>query len=191
MTTTLPDISAAPELRPLAEVVRALYAAGGVTQRDCLLIGAAARDLSLRYAYGIDPGRATEDVDFAIAVADWEAFGALRQRLIVSGEFAARSGPADHRLRHRSGAPLDIVPFGGVERTDRTLAWPPEQKVVFDCFGLQEALNASIQNILAPEIDTEGAALLAHQSGIEIERARRLLLALSLELTDLITKHQP
>ena len=102
MTNTLPDFSGKPDLRPLAELVRALREAGGIGETDCLLIGAAARDLWLKHGYGIEPGRETRDVDFAVAVADWEAFSSLRRRLIGSGEFVAWPGAALHRLRHRS-----------------------------------------------------------------------------------------
>ena len=87
-------------------------------------MGAAAQ-LMLQYAHRIDPHRATEDVDFAVMVRDWSAYDALRTALIEGGEFCARPGSATHRLRHTSGLPLDIVPFGGVERLDRTFAWPP------------------------------------------------------------------
>jgi predicted nucleotidyltransferase len=98
----------------------------------------------LRHAHGIEPTRATEDVDFATMVRDWQAYDALRTALIASGEFSARPGPATHRLRHTNGLPLDIVPFGGIERADRTFAWPPEHSTVFECFGMAEAFAASI-----------------------------------------------
>ncbi len=111
MTNTLPDFSERPELRPLAEVVRALREAGDVAETDCLLIGAAARDLWLRHGYGIEPGRETRDVDFGVAVADWAAFSALRRRLTDSGAFAPWPGAAMHRLRHRSGTPLVSLPL--------------------------------------------------------------------------------
>lgn len=68
----------------------------------------------------------------------------MRAALLAGREFSPRPGPATHRLRHASGQPLDIVPFGGVERSDRTLAWPPDQSEVFDCFGMEEAFAAGV-----------------------------------------------
>lgn len=159
MTNTLPDFSGKPDLRPLAELVRALREAGGIGETDCLLIGAAARDLWLKHGYGIEPGRETRDVDFAVAVADWEAFSSLRRRLIGSGEFVAWPGAALHRLRHRSGAPLDIVPFGGVERADRTIAWPPDGAEIFDCFGLREAMTAGQRALLPGDVAVRVAGI--------------------------------
>ena len=114
-------------------MVSALHAVAAPLGVEFFLMGAAARDLILRYAHGIEASRATEDVDFAVMVRDWQAYDALRTALIASGEFSARPGPATHRLRHTSGLPLDIVPFGGVEQADRTFGWPPEHSTVFDC----------------------------------------------------------
>jgi predicted nucleotidyltransferase len=52
--------------------------------------------------------------------------------------------------KHQSGLPVDIVPFGGVERPDRTIAWPPDGSIVFDCFGMREAFDSSIR-VALPE----------------------------------------
>ena len=104
------------------------------------MIGATARDLSLHYAYGLDVPRATEDVDFSVMVRDWDAFTSLRACLIGSGAFAERGGVAIHKLRHvGTKLPIDVVPFGGIERPDRTVAWPPEHaesSIASDCARL-------------------------------------------------------
>lgn len=139
----LPDLSSNADLFPLAQVVRPLQAAAGPLGAEFFLMGAAARDVMLRHAHGIEPERKTEDIDFGVMVRDWQTFEALRQALIAGGEFIATSDTATHKLRHRTGRPLDIVPFGGVERTDRTLAWPPDGHTVFDCFGMREAMATS------------------------------------------------
>lgn len=145
------DFSQKTDLVPLAAVVRALQSVAQALTVDFFLMGAAARDLMLHHAHNIPPQRQTEDVDFAVMVRDWEAYAALRAALVESGEFSERPGPATHRLRHRkTGLPLDIVPFGGIERPDRTIAWPPDQSTVFDCFGASEAFDASI-SVQLPE----------------------------------------
>jgi predicted nucleotidyltransferase len=149
MDTSL-DFSQKPDLLPLARVVNALQAIAEPAGIEFFVMGAAARDVMLRHAHNIEPQRLTEDVDFAVMVRDWDAFLALRSALIGSGHFVARPGPATHRLRHSSALPLDIVPFGGIERADRTIAWPPDQAEVFDCFGAREAFGASIW-VLLPE----------------------------------------
>ncbi len=135
------DLSTRVELIALARIVRPLEVAARRVGVPFFLMGAAARDLHLLWAHGIDTRRETRDADFGVMVPDWDTFEALRTELIATGEFDARPGPAAHKLHHRSGSPLDIVPFGGVERPDRTLAWPPDGQTVYDCFGMQEALR--------------------------------------------------
>jgi len=144
------DFSNKNDLIGLAHLVRALQAVAQPRGIHFFLMGAAARDLMLRHAHGIETGRLTEDADFAVMVRDWSAFHDLRTGLVAGREFTARPGPATHRLRHRGGTSLDIVPFGGVERKDRTLAWPPDSAAVFDCFGMKEAFDASV-TVLLPE----------------------------------------
>ncbi len=149
MNNTLIDLSSKPDLKPLGTVVKALQSAAGALGMRFFLMGAAARDLLLLHTYGIKTIRETKDVDFAVMVETWDAFNNLRQALIASGEFFAPAGPALHKLRHTpTKLPLDIVPFGGIERADRTIAWPPTQNEVFDCFGAKEALEASVEVLL-------------------------------------------
>lgn len=138
------DFSDKPDLAPLAQVTRDLQTVAAPLGTEFFLMGAAARDLLLTYAHGIAPDRLTKDVDFAVMVGGWTEFDIMRTQLIARGAFNPRAGPAAHRLSHAAtGLPLDIVPFGGVERADRTIAWPPANAEVFDCFGMQEAFRAS------------------------------------------------
>lgn len=137
------DFSATAELRPLATVVADLRPALSELGIECLLVGATARDIRLRHEHNIERLRATADVDIAIAVADWGAFHQLRTNLLATRNFRPRDETPTHKLRHRDGLPLDIVPFGGIEGPDRTIAWPPEEMEILDCFGLKEALGSS------------------------------------------------
>lgn len=149
MNNTSIDLSNKPDLKPLATVVKALQAVTTALGLRFFLMGAAARDLMLLHTCGIKTKRETKDVDFAVMVETWDAFTKLRQVLTTSGEFSAPAGPALHKLRHApTKLPLDIVPFGGIERADRTIAWPPTQDEVFDCFGAKEALAASMEVLL-------------------------------------------
>jgi predicted nucleotidyltransferase len=142
------DFSARTELRALAALNLSLGAAAKTSGIEYFLMGAAARDLILRYAHGIQAARATEDVDFAVMVRDWAQFDALRTELLASGRFHQRPGAALHRMMHSSGLPLDIVPFGGVERPDRTIAWPGSDGTIHDCFGVNEAFAACVDVVL-------------------------------------------
>ena len=138
------DFSGRSDLIGLARLTHSLQAVASPMRVEHFLMGAAARDLMLKFAHNIQSLRATEDADFAVMVPGWKEFEALREGLIAGSHFKPRPGPATHRLRHASGLPLDIVPFGGVERPNRTIAWPGDDGVVFDCFGINEAFESCI-----------------------------------------------
>ena len=152
MKNMLFNFSNKPDLQPLADVVQPLQEAAAILDAPLFLMGAAARDVMLLHAYGIKTERLTQDMDFGVMVNDWAAFDALRDALIKSGQFEARSQEATHKLWHRSGRPLDIVPFGGVEKPNRTLAWPPGEETIFDCFGMREAMQSGHEVRLPGEV---------------------------------------
>jgi len=148
MTVTSLDFSQKRDLLPLAHVTGALRAVAAPVGLEFFLMGATARDVMLRHAYNIEPQRLTEDIDFAVMVRDWETFEALRSGLVASGDFVPRPGSATHRLQFKGGLPLDILPFGGIERNDRTIAWPPDHETIYDCFGAREAFDTSVIALL-------------------------------------------
>jgi len=115
---------------------------------EAIAVGAFARDLHFHYRAGVEIQRGTEDVDIALSVSSWEEFGRLLQVLIESKTFSKTTG-RDHRLTHRRDRYLDLIPFGGVENSDRQIAWPPEGDTVMQVFGFKEAL-ASAEQVLLP-----------------------------------------
>ena len=129
----------------LAELVADLRAVA--PDVSVLLVGAVARDLLLFHAHGIRTGRATVDVDLALAVADWNDFERLRQSLLASGSFSPVPKVA-YKLLHRRRMEVDLIPFGGVELADGTIGWPPEGHTVMSVLGFQEALASSITALL-------------------------------------------
>jgi predicted nucleotidyltransferase len=92
------DLSAKPELQPLADVVRPLQLEAAKLGAPLFLMGAAARDVMLLHSYGINTLRLTEDMDFGVMVRDWATFEALRQALLARGEFESRFKDATHKL---------------------------------------------------------------------------------------------
>jgi len=94
------------------------------------LAGATAREIILRHVFGRPPGRRTLDVDFGIAVRDWEQFENLKSALIKNADFMQHP-KQKQRIFHKSPSVIvDLIPFGGVERTDGTITWPPEEDIV-------------------------------------------------------------
>lgn len=130
------DLSDRLELEWLAQLVADVRAAApGI---EPLLVGALARDLLLHYGHGFKIERATADVDFALAVANWEQFSAVRAALLASGLFSPYRNTAQ-KLQHSKFGPLDLIPFGAVERSDGTIAWPPAGDEVMAVIGYAEA----------------------------------------------------
>lgn len=156
MTAISLDLSKQTELRWLSGLVRLVEASAD--DLPFFITGATARDLILQYGYGIDAARKTHDVDFAFMVETWPAFEALRSRLIATGKFAAASGNA-HRLQFDTGMVVDLIPFGAIERPDRTIAWPPSRAVVMSVFGFREALTATIPVLLPERITAQVVSL--------------------------------
>lgn len=148
MTDTSLDFSQRPDLALHAEVVGEIVRVAEPLGITPLIVGAFARDLHLHYGHGIETLRRTEDVDFALALPSWRAFAVLQDGLIHTAHFS-RSSEAAHRLHHRNGLPIDLVPFGSVETPDRKIAWPPRGDVVMDVFGFREA-QASAFDVVLP-----------------------------------------
>lgn len=134
---------AAVTLRILHEVDR-IAGAHGV---DYFVIGATARDIMLNHVFGMESGRATRDVDFALAIRDWTLFETIRQQLSRTDGFTLTK-EAVHRVGYRAPTGetglVDLVPFGGVEQSAGTIAWPPDMSVVMNVAGYNEALGAAV-----------------------------------------------
>lgn len=150
------DFSQRPELGLHAQVIAEVQVVADALGVRPLIVGAFARDLHLVHAHQIPVVRQTEDIDLALALDSWSAFEQLRARLMASGRFAETKSA--HRLR--CGAlPIDLVPFGLVERADRTIAWPPQGDVVMDVFGFQESQRAAIEVLLPTGVRARAVTL--------------------------------
>ena len=139
------DFIAKAELTFLAELVADLRSAAPAWEP--LLVGALARDLLLFHAHNIPVRRATADIDVAFAVADWEEFSRLRGALLASTHFTAHNSMIQ-RFLHREHRQLDIVPFGGLELPDGSIAWPPRGDEVMTVVGFRDALASAVDALL-------------------------------------------
>lgn len=148
------DLSDRAVLGPLSELLAGVRAGSG--DGSLLLIGAAARDLLLVHAHAINPDRATEDTDLALAVASWDDYQRLRDALLSSGEFTTGGPP---HCFWRGDQRLDLVPFGGVERSDRSIEWPTEGGEVMNVAGLAEALATAVAVALPGGVSIDVASL--------------------------------
>jgi predicted nucleotidyltransferase len=113
------------------------------------VVGAMARDIVLSSVFGLDTGRATRDVDLAVAVASWQQFAELRQRLLNTTLFHEAKG-LGHRLYYPPqpsghGHPMDVIPFGGIQDKKQSIAWPPDMSEIMSVAGYEEAFGAAIE----------------------------------------------
>lgn len=140
------DLSNRPELEYLGELIGAIQSAA--PEAKWLLVGAMARDLLIQYGHGIQVPRATEDVDLGVAVEDWNHFEDIRQQLLDS-RFFVEVPNVSHQVKYQTQVRVDLVPFGGVERTDGTIAWPSNGNPEMSVSGFTEALRKA-ENIRLP-----------------------------------------
>jgi predicted nucleotidyltransferase len=159
-------VSVAPE-RPVAPIaLDVLTVVDRVAQNlgfDYFVTGAMARDILLYHVFGLETGRATRDVDIAVAVDSWREFGAIKTRLIETGAVIADDN-RPHRLFYRAGLqghryPFDLLPFGGIERPPSHITWPPDLSIVMNVAGYREAFAAAEQVELRPRFVVRIASL--------------------------------
>jgi predicted nucleotidyltransferase len=140
MTSSL-DLADKTPLTFLSDLIGELRAAA--PDREPLLVGALARDILLYYAHEIPVARATEDVDLGFAVSDWQDFTALRAALLTSPHFEPHER-VPHKIFHRKYREIDLIPFGGVERADGRIAWPPAGEEIMTALGYRAALASAV-----------------------------------------------
>lgn len=136
---------------------------------DYFLIGATARDIMLTHVFGVKTYRATRDVDFAIAVPDWQTFDHVKSWFLARPE-SWSSSTNTHRLLYRDNdtdavVPMDVVPFGGIENPPTIITWPPDKAAIMSVAGFAEALQAAVQvcivdDLIVPVISIPGLAVL-------------------------------
>jgi predicted nucleotidyltransferase len=152
-----------PEDRPVPESILHILAVVHrvATEQKCpyVVVGATARDLLLFHVFGIPATRATQDVDFAIAVESWDEFHRIRNALLATKEFVP--GKVEHRLYLKeTKIPIDLIPFGGLAEDDM-IAWPPARDTVMTVFGFEDAMAASIQIQVSPTLTVPVVSLAA------------------------------
>ena len=129
------DLSSSTDPR-IAVASRVLGEVDAVVVRQgsrLMVVGATARDILSEALVGSPPGRATADVDVAVAVPSWAAFESLTIGLTRVG-----------RGRHRflvSGVQVDVVPFGDVETAERRIDWGDGTRM--SALGLREAYDCA------------------------------------------------
>ncbi len=145
------------------EVLRHVDAVARDLAVDYFVVGAMARDILLTGVFGLSTGRATRDVDLAVAMKGWQEFDAMKAHLVRTGAFRS-----DERIAQRlyylqtaadRGYPLDLIPFGGVEQPGSVIAWPPDGAVVMNVAGYVEGFASAVLVEMEPSFALRVASL--------------------------------
>ncbi|MGA9117852.1 MAG: nucleotidyl transferase AbiEii/AbiGii toxin family protein, partial [Bacteroidota bacterium] len=116
---------------------------------DYFVVGATARDIMLDFAYHVPIRRATKDIDIAIRVSDWNDYDRLANKLMSTGQF--QRSKRGHRFTFRDGEPIDIVPFGEIGGTEKSITWPSTESFVMGVLGFEEAFRSAVVVMLRRE----------------------------------------
>jgi predicted nucleotidyltransferase len=144
-------------------VIQEIHKASKALSLPVFLVGAMARIILLENIHGLPQGRATTDVDFAFALDDWDQFRTFKNYLIANANFG-ESKHAAHRLSFRPEGlkheyKVDLIPFGGIETSPNTIAWPPDMAVMMNVAGFRDALAAAVTVEVSPGVNIAVASL--------------------------------
>lgn len=151
-----PTLHARPD-RPvdalLVEILRRVDAVTREPRIDYFVGGAMARDLILTHVFGKDTGRATRDVDLGICIDRWEQLDLLKAKLIRGDDFLSAPRIPGRLIYRREketfGIPLDLLPFGGVQNADTTIAWPPGMDIVMNVVPVASLPSLTVLKLVA------------------------------------------
>ncbi|MEM8714460.1 MAG: nucleotidyl transferase AbiEii/AbiGii toxin family protein [Cyanobacteria bacterium P01_G01_bin.4] len=121
---------------------------------DLMLVGAGARILVFDRPFGYQ-GRATMDWDVGVRLGGWPEFDRLVLAMTQGADAPFEPTATEHRFIHiQTELPLDVVPFGGIARSDRTIRWPGDRGTEMSVVGFEEAL-ACAEEVSADSIAAE------------------------------------
>jgi predicted nucleotidyltransferase len=137
----------------LVEILQYVAAIASKLGIPFFVVGATARDLILRHGFGIEPGRATRDVDLGFRVASWDQYQELRVALTETEHFDPIG--TKQRLRFRGITPVDVLPFGPIADSETKIRWQPDEDIELDLTGFNEAFEYAIPVTVSRDPATE------------------------------------
>lgn len=130
---------------------------------EFFVIGAAARDIILSDIHNQYAGRKTDDLDIAIVIPDWNMYQHIAGQLCLKKEFS-KSKVQEQRFLYKNIYMLDIVPFGGVAKSDHFIYWPPDESIAMPVRGFAEVFR----HVIEVSIDNDFTIRVASLPGIFI-----------------------
>jgi predicted nucleotidyltransferase len=128
------------------DILRAVSSSAQALDVPVMLVGATARDIMLTFLHGIPSRRATEDMDFALAVPTWEAFDNVTGALTRDARFVMGKAKTNRIHFHYSqGAPprnVDVIPYGAGVGGD-IFRWAKNDHFEMSVTGYEDAAKAA------------------------------------------------
>ena len=128
---------------------------------DFYVIGATARDMILSNLHNLVPDRKTIDLDIAIGISDWIQYQAIEEKLPKREGFE-KSKEQKQRFIYQGVYILDIVPFGGIAKSDGNIYFPPDENPAMSVYGFPEMAK----NTIDVKIDNEFSVKIASLPGL-------------------------
>jgi predicted nucleotidyltransferase len=147
-----------PLLKELLEVLANYFRR---ISTEFYIIGATARDIVLGGIHHRNPHRRTLDLDIAIMIPDWNSFEQIATDLCAMADFK-KDNRQKQRFSFKDIFELDIVPFGEIAQSNKTILWPPEATVAMSVIGFTEMAKRA----LSVTIDKKFTVLVASLPGI-------------------------
>lgn len=124
------------------------------------IIGATARDIIMELN-DEKSSRRTKDVDFAIAISNWEKFEEVEQELLKKQNFK-KNPKQKQQFLYLDEFELDIVPYGAIKSTDDKIFWPPDETFAMSVLGFEEVEK----DLISVKIDNDFEIQIASLVGI-------------------------
>lgn len=143
-----------PLLKPILNALARYFSKNEI---QFYVIGATARDI-LMQLHNEKSGRATQDLDIAIAVADWGRYQEVEKGILEIEGFS-KDKKQQQRFLYLNTFPLDIVPFGDVMQQDDKIFWPPDEQIAMSVLGFNEVALATQKIKVDDDFSVEFASL--------------------------------
>lgn len=136
----------------LYDTLSALYKVLSDNDVPVYVVGATARDITMKLIGEDEARRRTFDLDVAIAIPDWDVFDKIQEGLLKNhfSKSAAKQKFIYHGEKDDNNYEVDIVPFGGVAK-DEEIRWRPDGVPVMSvkCFNdvMAKAIDVSIGDV--------------------------------------------
>lgn len=145
----------------VVEILRSVERVATRLGIEWFIVGATARDILFEHVYETGISRATNDVDFGMAVENWTQYENLKNALIENENFRADRG-MEQRLWIGTGRSdemkIDLVPYGGVESPAGEVTFPSTD-FEMNTSGFAEAFEDALQVRISRDLQVRVVSL--------------------------------